>query len=128
MLAYFCSLMLRKWMWFETKSLGDRVSMATKMAELFRSVPGGKAVGVFLMRAKAKIEPAANIKRSGQAFNFRLFGRWGRSRSGGGRGRGGGEACGYLAEAEAWSEEAERGQQLGKGWSCGEGEGGAASG
>ena len=75
MLAYFCSLMLRERVCFETESLGERVSVATKMAELFRSVPGGKTVGVFLMRAEAKIKPAANIKRGGQAFNFRLFGR-----------------------------------------------------
>ncbi len=64
--------------------------MATKLSELLRGVPGGKTVGVLLARAEAKIEPAANIKRGGQAFNSWFFGR--------------------------------------KGWSCGEGEGGAASG
>ena len=68
---------------FEAKSLGERVSVATKVSELLRGVPWGKTVWVLLARAEAKIEPAANIKRGGQAFNSWFFGRKGWARGGG---------------------------------------------
>ena len=64
-------------MCFEAKGLGERVSMATKVSDLFRGVPGGETVGVLLVRAEAEIEMAAHIKRGSQAFDFWFFGRRG---------------------------------------------------